>query len=147
MEICHRLSKALSSSFPPAGGARAAPNIKTRPFFYRDEDHNSNLMAALRSCGIMGPDLVVRLHRGELAGADRARCVAATRHELSAGRSRSRVWSAEGFQVISGRKAWRDNCWCTRRGKCSFVRPYLCLQLSVSLSTQRGEQLYKQGRP
>lgn len=32
-------------------------------------------------------------------------------------------------------------------GKCSFVRPYLCLQLSVSLSTQRGEQLCKQGRP
>lgn len=101
----------------------------------------------LTSCGIMGPDLVVRLHRSELAGAGRARCVAATRHELSAGRSWSHVWSAEGFQVISGRKAWRDNCWCTRRGKCSFVRPYLCLQLSVSLSTQRGEQLYKQGRP
>lgn len=87
MKICHRLFKALSSSFPPAGGATAATNLKATAFFYHGEDHGSNLMAALRSCGIMGPDLVVRLRRSELAGADRARCVAATRHELSAGRS------------------------------------------------------------
>lgn len=60
VQIWHHLFKSLSSSFPPAGGA-GATDIRERLFFYHDEDHNSNLMAALPSCGIMGPDLVVRL--------------------------------------------------------------------------------------